>query len=473
MNHRPPAKLWLTCGLALGLAWVGAAGVAQADPDPDRSTLKRPESPVVVPGRNLKPFLKRSIDSIRLYAYREGKLRAIPFQIDERTPDGQIAFESGEERRSDIDGGRFDKGDELVFMARDVGDRAPRGSVKLGQSDLAELIVKDPRGRGWVYLVHFEQAPPPLAPGRYVSLDFSGDTLLGWTAQRVQAKVGPDGHALDLRSLRFARPKGGYGVDVLDRAKLHVSASYLFLDIQRRMDEVRSTWRSYRHGPVRVLAGVHAEAYLTWGRWLQTTRRSQLVIYGNRLELRTQFELPVALEANKASSLRLSFDFGQAAGTVKVWSNRNPKPVRCDGLGKDPGLARLKTSGVEWIACSTPSGSLVLRLRLDAPLQKRRHRLFLRDGPEQDPPEDSRGSRGNSGFELDLAGLAAGRYEFQVSAHFLPGPLEPGAEVAALAVEDAPLVCEALTPEPPKEAGSPPRESPAETPRGTPQEGGK
>jgi hypothetical protein len=439
VNRSPGTKLSLACGLLVASANLVAA-------QPERSTLKRPESPVVVPGRNLKPFLKRSIDTIRLYAYRDGKLRAIPFQIDERTPDGQIAFESGEERRSDIDGGRFDKGDELVFMARDVGDRAPKGSIKLGQSDLTELIVKDPRGRGWVYLVYFEQAPPPLARGRYVSLDFNGDELRGWTAQRVQAKVGPDGHALDLRSLRFAKAKGGYGVDVLDRAKLHLSASYLFLNIQRRMDEVRSSWRSYRHGPVRVLAGVQAEAYMTWGRWLQTTRRSQLVIYGNRLELRTQFELPVALEENKASSLRLSLDFGQPAGGVTVWSNRNPKPIRCDGQGKDPGLARLKTSGVQWIACSMPSGSLVLRLRLDAPLQKRRHRLFLRDGPEEDPPEDSVGSLGNTGFELDLAGLAAGRYEFQVSAHFLPGPLDPGSESKALAVEDSPLVCEALTP---------------------------
>lgn len=457
---------------SLALVWAGALALGALTPaagDPERSTLKRPESPVVVPGRNLKPFLKRSIDAIRLYSFREGKLRPIPFQIDERTPDGQIAFESGDERRSDIDDGRFDKGDELVFMARDVGDRAPLGSIKLGQSDLAELIVKDPRGRGWVYLVHFEQAPPPLARGRYVSLDFRGDELRGWTAQRVQAKVGPDGHALDLRSLRFAKAKGGYGVDVIDRAKLHLSASYLFLDIQRRLDEVRSTWRSYRQGPVRVLAGVHAEAYLTWGRWLQTTRRSQLTIYGNRLELRAQFELPVALEANKASSLRLSFDFAQPAGGVRVWSNRNPKPIRCDGQGKDPGLPRLKTSGAQWIACSTPSGSLVLRLRLDAPLQKRRHRLFLRDGPEPDPPEDLRGSLGNAGFELDLAGLEAGRYEFVVSAHFLPGPLEPGAEVAALAVEDAPLVCEALAPAEPKAP-----KGPAE-PKGpaTPPGGGK
>lgn len=392
-------------------------------------------------------FLKRSIDSIRLYSYRKGKFRPIPFQVDERTPDGQIAYESGEERRSDVDNGRLDKGDELVFMARDVGDRAPKGTCKLGQSDLAELIVKDPRGRGWVYLLHFAQAPPPPAQGRYVSLDFQGDELRGWTTQRVQAKVGPDGHALDLRSLRFARPKtGGYGADVLDRAKLHLSASYLFLNIQRRMDEARSSWRSYRQGPVRVVAGVQAETYLTWGRWLATTRRSQLVIYGNRLELHTQFELPIALEANKPSSLRLSFDFGEAAGDVRVFSNRNPTPIRCDGRGKDPGLARLKTSGVEWIACSTPTGSVLLQLRLDAQLQKRRHRLFLRDGKAPDPPEDTTGSRGNSGFELDLSGLAAGSYEFQVSAHFLAGPLEPGGEAPALAVLGAPLVCERLAP---------------------------
>ena len=430
--------------------WLALVGLASAAPlraaEPETSTLKRPESPVVVAGRNLKPFLKRSIDTIRLYAFKDGKLRPIPFQIDERTADDQIAFEAGEDRRSDIDDGRLDVNDELVFMGRDVGDRAPAGSIRLGQSDLAELIVKDPRGRGWVYLLHFAQAPPPVAQGRYVSLDFRGDELLGWTAQRVQAKVGPDGHALDLRSLRFSRATGGYGVDVIDRSKLHLSASYLFLDIQRRFDEVRSSWRSYRQGPVRVVAGIQAETYLTWGRWLSTTRRSTLVIYGNRLELHSQVELPIDLEANKPSSLRVSFDFSKAAGDVRVWSNRNPTPIRCTGLGTDPGLAKLKTSGVQWVACATPAGALVLRLRLDAPLQKRRHRLFLRDGPTPDPPEDAIGSLGNAGFELDLAGLPSGRYEFWLSAHFLAAPLEPGGEAAALLVEDAPLVCEALAP---------------------------
>ncbi|MBL4849896.1 MAG: hypothetical protein JKY65_30580 [Planctomycetes bacterium] len=438
--------------LCLAALWVLSVAPLCAGA-PETSTLKRPESPVIVPGRNLKPFLKRSIDTIRLYAFRDGKLRPIPFQIDERTADDQIAFQAGEDRRSDVDDGRLDANDELVFMGRDVGDRAPPASIKLGQSDYAELIVKDPRGRGWVYLVHFAQAPPPRAQGRYVSLDFRGDELLGWTAQRVQAKVGPDGHALDLRSLRFARAKGGYGIDILDRTKLHLRASYLFLDIQRRFDEVRSSWRSYRQGPVRVIAGVQAETYLTWGRWLSTTRRSTLVIYGNRLELRSQFELPIDLEANKPSSLRLSFDFSPTAGDVRVWSNRNPKPIRCNGQGTDPKLSKLKTSGAEWIACATPAGAVVLRLRLDAQLQKRRHRFFLRDGPAPDLPEDAVGSRGNAGFELDLAGLQAGRYEFSLSAHFLRAPLEPGGESAALSVEDAPLVCEALAKTPPKKSG--------------------
>lgn len=438
--------------LLLSLAWgLGADATAQAD-DATRSTLSRPESPVVVPGRNLKPVLRSEIDTLRLYAWKEGKLIPIPFQIDERTPSGELAYEHGEERRSDTDDARLDDDDELVFMARDVGDRAPPDAIHLGQSNLVELIVKDPRGRGWVYLLNFAHAPPPLATGRYVSLDWSGDELLGWTAQRVQARVGPDGHFLDLRSLRFARPDGGYGVDVLDRAKVHLRASYLFLDVHRRLDEIRSTWRSYHQGPVRVVAGVQAEAYLTWGRWLSTTRRSRLVVYGNRLELHCQIEVPVDLEASKPSSLRASLDFAPLVENLLVWSNRNPTPLSCQGDGKDPQLLKLHTSGAEWVACSSSQGAILLRLRLDAPLQKRRHKLFLADDPLPDPPEDTPGSRGNAGFVLDLTGIPAGRYAFVLSAHFLQS-LTPGGESSALAVEDAPLVCEAIESAPPPTEG--------------------
>lgn len=446
MPLRPRGQLWI---LAVSLFLGGLLGNPARGDESTTSTLSRPESPVVVPGRNLKALLKREIDTLRLYAWKEGKLVPIPFQIDERTPSGELAYEHGEERRSDTDDARLDDDDELVFMARDVGDRAPADAIRLGQSGLVELIVKDPRGRGWVYLLHFAHAPPPLAKGRYVSLDWSGDELLGWTAQRVQARVGPDGHFLDLRSLRFASASGGFGVDVLDRAKVHLRASYLFLDVHRRLDEIRSNWRSYHQGPVRVVAGVQAESYLTWGRWLSTTRRSRLVIYGNRLELHAQIEVPVDLEATKPSSLRASLDFAPVVEDLIVWSNRNPKPLRCTGEGQDPQLAKVHTSGAEWVACASSRGAILLRLRLDAPLQKRRHRLFLEDGPLPDPPEDTPGSRGNAGFELDLTGIPAGRYEFVLSAHFLPS-LAPGGETPILAVEDAPLACEALSPPEPE-----------------------
>jgi len=423
--------------LLLGpLAWAGPG---------DRSTLKRGESPVIVEGKALKPVLGKGKESLRLYAWREGAAVAIPYQIDERTPAGAFAFPEGDERRSDTDDGRFDNNDELVFMARDVGDRAPPQAFALGQSQTTELVVRDPKGRGWVYLLHFAKAPPPRAKRRYVDLDRRGPRLVGWTGDRVQVVTGgAPAHFLDLRQLRFARARGGFGPDLLDRAKLDLRLGYLFLDVRRRTDEVRAEWTSYRAGPVRITAAYLLECYLIWGHWIRSTKRCSLTVYGNRMELEAEVSLPVALEVNRKSELRMSLDFAPSAGPVQIWSRRNPKPIKADGRGKDPRLSGLKTSRCEWVAASTGLGGVLARLHLDPALQKRRHKLFLLDGPAPDPPEDARGSHGNCGFVVDLSGATAGNYNLRVTLHFAQD-LKPGGERALLEVEDQPLSCEPTT----------------------------
>jgi hypothetical protein len=422
--------------LLLLLLCAGLAGAG-----PSQATLKRPEAPVVVAGSALKPMLSKSRQALRLYAWRKGSMQAIPFQIDQRTPEGGYAYPKGDERKSDSND-RLDANDELAFMARDVGDRTTKKSFGLGESSALELVVRDTKGRGWVYLLEFAKAPPPLAKGRYVGLDWRAGTLRGWTGQRVQVTTGgAASHFLDLRRLQFARPKGGFSPDVLDRSKLALRLSYLFLDIHRRMDEVRAGWTAYREGPVRALAAYDLETYLIWGHWIRSTKHSRIAIYGNRLELDAELRLPVALETNRPSELRFSLDFAPSAGKVTVWSNRNPTPIHADGRGSDKALGSLKTSRAKWVAASCSAGAILMRLHLDPTLQKRRHRLFLRDGPKPDPPEDAVGSVGGCGFKLDLSGLPAGQYGVRLTLHFVP-KLRPGGEQALLAIDDSPLVCE-------------------------------
>ncbi len=421
---------------------------AQAGPDlaPIASaTLTRPEAPVIVLGSQLEAVQGAPLDELRLVAWQDGALVPIPFQIDERTPEEAYAYEHGELRRGDTDDGRLDANDELVFMARDLGDQVDAAAVALGQERCLELEVRDPRrasGRGWAYLLRYAGPAPARANRRYVQLDQRDGELVGWSGSRVRVVASPTGRNLfGFEQVRFARPEGGYGPDVLDRAKLALRASYLFLDLRRHLDEVRAEVLGYSEGPVRVVASYQLEAYLIWGHWIRSTRRCRLTIYENRLELEAELVLPVALEANRPSELRLSLDFAPEAQSVRVWTSDEPRPLRATGARE----ARAATSAAplpEWVCAAFPTGSVLARLRLRGDLERegRQHRLFLADGPERDPPEDVPGSLGNIGFLIDLSGLPASTYRLELSLHFGP-PLRPGLERWILALEDAPLEC--------------------------------
>ena len=415
------------------------AGAQPALGSLERATLARPETPVIVPGVRLDRLLGAPRDELRVYAWRDGALTPIPFQVDERTPEERYAFDKGDERRSDTDDGRLDINDELVFMARDVGDRVAPEAVDLGQRALEEVLVTDPRGggQGWVYVLRFPTAPPPPSPRRYVRLEWRDGELAGWSGDRAQV-LGPqiDENVFYFQQLRFAGADGAYGADVLDRAKISLEASYLFLDLRRKADEIRAEILGYTEGPVRIVASFQLETYLIWGHWVRSTHRCRMKIYGNRLEIEAELTLPVDLEPSRKSALRFSLDHAPGVGDVTVWTPKGEAVVANGRGGKE--ARRLERALPPWVMLSSGEGSVLARLRLSNDLQRPTNALFLEDGRASDPPEDHPGSHGNAGFALDLTELAAGTYDLTLVLQFGP-PLAPGQEQRLLRVDDAPL----------------------------------
>ncbi|MBX3472610.1 MAG: hypothetical protein KF878_37640 [Planctomycetes bacterium] len=423
----------------LGLAAAARGEVTQAEP----CTLDRPEGAVVVTGERLEAALGAPLDRLRLYALRDGALRPIPYQLDERTPEGGYAFTGGEERRSDTDDGLLDPNDELVFMARHVGGRLGDWAPLPGEVErLALHVTTADRDRGgWVYLLLFDGPAPPRAPDDLVSLTWSGPDVTGWAGTRHKVVSAPSTAGfLDWRELRFARPGGGWGPDVLDRLKVGLEARYLFLDIARREDEMRSHVVGFVDGPVRVIARVVGETYLIWGHWVRTTPRTQVVIYEDRVELDLEVRIPVALEPGARSALRIALDFAPEAGDLAVWTDtlRRPlRPGRTTGRERREAQARPPT----WVCASSREGSLLLRLEPGPEAARLPRALHLEDGPAPDPPEDVPGSLLCAGFQLDLTGLLPGTYRARFVLQLGP-PLQPGAEARLLLPDAAPLVVE-------------------------------
>jgi len=409
------------------------------------ATLERPETPVVLEGSRASGMGGMPIAELRLYAWHDGELVAIPFQIDERTPEESYAYERGRVRSSETDERRLDDNDELVFMARDAGDRARGDAIRLGQERWVELRILDRRtgGQAWVYLLRFDGAPPPRSDRRYLTLDWREGELVGWRGSRVKVAGHPQArNFLHLHQLCFSDGRGNFGPDVLDQAKLAFKGSYLFVDIRRQMDEMRAKLASYVDGPIRLVSSCSLELYLVWGHWIRTSR-GRVKVYGNRLELELELELPVSLEKTRgrSSKVRFSFDFLPSAGPVRVGTDTNLRELHPDSHSRDR-EGEISWDLPRWIYASLPTGSVLVRLKLADDDRRASHELYMRGDARDDPPEDVSGSHGNVGFALDLTGLRKGTYPLKLILQFGP-PLEPGRPEPLLRVDDAPLRSEA------------------------------
>ncbi len=102
---------------------------------------------LTIEGRRIPSKFRVSTGHLELLAAANGTLEPIPFQIDERDRNEQLALPNGPVPSQDESPGVFDDNDLLVFAARDLGERATT-------ADAAEVEVADPLTgeKGWANL---------------------------------------------------------------------------------------------------------------------------------------------------------------------------------------------------------------------------------------------------------------------------------------------------------------------------------
>jgi S-layer homology domain len=191
--------------LALGLvaSVVAVAGVPPAAAAP----VSRPEDPVVVTGRTLRPLFGVAPDRVAAFRREAGAWVRIPVQVDERAvvdfgseptsngdpgttgtvygtdPIGVVALQYtdpdtwvGPDPNPAVDGN-----DEVALMARDAGEQA-LGADPPEHVDAAtgvELSITDPLEPGaqsWVYLFAHDGTLDPSAGQHLVDYDFALDS---------------------------------------------------------------------------------------------------------------------------------------------------------------------------------------------------------------------------------------------------------------------------------------------------------
>jgi len=167
----------LSLGSALSFPVHGTASPAVST----GKTLVRIPDPVVINNKVLSGiFDGLLVEQLRVLAYRKGSFQVIPFQVDERGSQGDLILTqgmlAGKERDKEgnyVAAGSwkiFNSLDEIIFLARDMGGRAPRGQWPPGAEKAVEVQALDPLNHtlGWVFIAFFPE-PPPLTAGDYLS----------------------------------------------------------------------------------------------------------------------------------------------------------------------------------------------------------------------------------------------------------------------------------------------------------------
>ena len=377
--------------------------------EPARSTIARPDDPVVLTGSALTRLRGKAPN--RIVAFRvtpEKTWQQVPVQVDERAvvdfgayptsnttpgtvgtvyggaPIGRTALQYTDANTftgPDPDAS-FDADDELVFMASDLGGLAPQGhpaGVVAGSA--VEVTVEDPLDEdalGWLYLYETTGSLQPGAGRSYVSYSFG--LASGAYLSTYKRAAGPNPESSTVTTARYShhfgdrwrddslvvRAGNATQVDLLDRHKSRLIPG----NCGRSEDTFNAGEGAFvvnKSGPVRAIRSyVGANSG-------PLTQRTHL-FYAGRHDVLTD------LRVHAIPGVVDYFDYSPAASGMRYANNRNRSGVVVDGQPDTVGAGR-----PDWELLAGTQGSIIQshRLRTNLRLQVTNH--YLDDSTPSEP----------------------------------------------------------------------------------------
>ncbi|MEW5944931.1 MAG: hypothetical protein AB1742_01905 [bacterium] len=404
-------------------------------------SIQRTTDPIIIEGNKLKNFIGTPIEKIRVYAESNGTLAPIPFQLDERKPDGDLTFPFGPHPSRDNDNGAFDANDELVFMSRDLGGRVSTDLFPAGTGKKAQVTVTDPLTgeKGWAYVLLFKN-PPPRSKTDYVSCLNECEEIKALHYENAfakDAKIGFD-------KLAITKTGKGSGKNMIDRLKIRASTNtrLINLTISKNENDFTSALIAYIDGPVRVIRRTKNQMFLFWK---IPTPASVIdnVYYYNFFLWPTVVDVPFDVgKLLKNCEFRVVTDgHSNSMGRIFVNSN-NPGGVVMDGRMSDA-EKNLDLSPYKWSVVYGTSegdtGAWMNRLVYDHSVEAQPMLFYVDDLSVKEPPEREPGYFGAIGYDLkNMETLKAGQWKLTSIMYNIP-VYRPGDEAAYLNILDHPV----------------------------------
>ena len=378
----------------------------------------RDYEPVVLKGLDIRAFVSAPVNEIYIYKYNlaENLWTPIPFQIDQKDDSSHYWLPFPNDT--------LDTNDDVVFMARDMGDRAPDNTYWISdpesrKNDRIELAVTDTLDgkEGWVYIYRSKNILP-LATESYMS--YSPDSN-GAGADTVFAKNYIEGHNKDAIQDYWSLPFGS-GANILDRLKVRVGMLLFgFVPFTAREDLLEEYFLKIEKkvGPIRVIR----DAY--WNIDLSSLGVDpflfNLLVYYYPYSIESAGISGTFRASDHIYLIRQSFDLNPDASGMKFYNPNNRAGITIDGVGDREGIddTIYDSPEVNWYIITGDQGSIAFVFTL-SPIGDER-KLYYYDNKTVLKTEEDTGDRmswGDTGIEISGKDIS-GRIDFNYKAFFL------------------------------------------------------
>ena len=346
-------------------------------------------------------FIKGArIAHIGCFRAQEGQFEPIPYQIDERTEDGDLIFTKGPEAHPEDADGRLQLRDDFLILARDIGERMDPPSWPDGFIKGVEIQINDPvhHAQGYVYVGVFDRNPPRSTVD-YVRYEAQANRIESESYILGFSKEAP----IVFNSLVLKNTMGGNGEDPIDRMKIRLDATLRGgIELKKTEDDYTAKVIGYIDGPIRVIRRTRNRIILFWNIPSPSAIQDNY-FYRDSFIFPILVSLPFDLDLFfRKASLRISVDL--KSKTLRRFVNEhNRSPVLIDGK-KSAAEAALDKRPYGWSAIygdnpRSPGGWFNRLSMEDSSITPQLY--YVDEEENDDPPERSAGQIGNIGYQVD------------------------------------------------------------------------
>ncbi len=396
----------------------------------EKQTLTRQDDFIVINGKDLCDMQGKAIAKIRVFAFNNNEFHPIPYQIDERDKDNNLILQQGEDAGQDDDNNLLDANDELVIMARDMGDRGdPTGAYNVPHK---EIEITDPLSnkKAWAYVMFFDSEPPKPSDRDYVNIAFLKDGRENINAWYYKLSY-PNNHVFF--DQRIVTPAGGgTGVDLLDRLKIRGGVKLKWFlggfTIERNENDFITRTVGYIDGPVRVVRRTANKIRVLANLIYSPEIIVDGVYYYSSFFMPSNLNVPVSPRKflDNVYMLQTQEQNENSEGMI-FYNSNNSNGVVLDGKMsyKEKNLDR---SDFEWAVFAGKQGKFLYSSILDEKLPVKKCLYYIDDVKKMNPPEDEPGEYGNNGYDLKgLMEVQKGNYKIDMWGFVMP-EYTPGME---------------------------------------------